>query len=64
MDDNSTRTGQSKDYIITAPNGSQTAITNLSKFCRDNKLTMSKMRAVAGGKAKAHKGYTVTRTMK
>jgi hypothetical protein len=32
---------QSKEYIITYPDGTEETITNISKFCKENKLSIS-----------------------
>jgi len=50
----------SKSYIITHPDGNQQIIKNLTKFCRENKLTTQLMRMVVYGKQTHHKGYKVT----
>lgn len=46
-----------EDWIITYPDGKQIEITNLEKFCRENKLDASHMGAVATGKEPHHKGF-------
>lgn len=47
----------SKAYIVTSPEGTQTHIVNLRKFCREHGLDHSTMSAVANGKAHYHKGW-------
>lgn len=50
-----------KKYNIITPDGDKIVIFNLSKYCRQNKLSNSHMSAVANGKRRHHKGYKVTR---
>jgi hypothetical protein len=49
---------KSMAWIIIQPNGEQLEIINLSKFCRENKLSSGSLRGVALGNRKQHKGYT------
>lgn len=46
-----------KPWIIIAPDGQILKTTNLAKFCRENNLVVNKMRAVAKGKKKIHRGF-------
>jgi hypothetical protein len=48
----------SREYIITDPNGNDSRIVNLTKWCRENGLDQGNMVRVSQGKAKQHKGYT------
>lgn len=50
--------GPSKKYIVVDINNNELEITNLNKFCRENKLTQPLMIAVANGKQKHHKGWS------
>lgn len=47
-----------KDYVFVSPSGEEVHVHNLSKFCRDNKLTVSNMNKVHTGGRKQHKGWT------
>jgi hypothetical protein len=46
------------EYTIKNPEGKIYVINNLSKFCKENRLTMSCMRRVIRGIHKQHKGWT------
>ena len=48
----------SREYIITDPNGNDSRIVNLRKWCSENGLDQGNMVRVSQGKAKQHKGYT------
>lgn len=52
----------SKTYSITTPDGETLKVTNLAKYCRENKIQNSHMTEVAQGKRKSHKGYTCSFT--
>ncbi|ABM63407.1 p31 HNH DNAse-like protein [Erwinia phage Era103] len=45
-------------YTFRNPKGEPVVIFNLSKFCRENKLTQGSMSTVKNGRAKSHKGWT------
>lgn len=45
------------EYIVTAPDGTEISVRNLSKFCRENDLLQNKMSNVATGSRKHHKGW-------
>lgn len=47
----------SKEYIITFPNGQQIQIKNMREFCKEYNLSASKMCLVAQGKRNHHKNY-------
>ena len=49
---------RSKYYIFINPQGEKTLIYNLEKFCRNNDVTKSAMRAVFAGTKTHHKGWT------
>lgn len=51
----------SKDWIVTAPDGSVTIIRNLTEFCRQNNLARVGMMDVANGKQKQHRGWKCSR---
>lgn len=46
-------------YKITNPEGDVKIIRNLSKYCRDNKLSLSMMNAIMTGARKRYKGYKI-----
>ena len=48
---------QSYDWELTYPNGDISIIRNLSKFCRDNNLSINCMRRVTRGERQSYKGY-------
>lgn len=48
----------SKHYKMLDPDGNVVEFFNMSKFCRDNKLTRANINSVIKGKRKHHKGYT------
>ena len=52
----------SKTYIVTFPDGTETTVTNLKQFCRENDLSQAHMSSVATGKRKHHKGYKARET--
>ncbi len=47
----------SKDYVVTCPDGSVKDVRNLSQFSRDNGLDHRYMQAVVRGRQYSHKGY-------
>jgi hypothetical protein len=47
----------SKNWLITKPDGEQIKITNLETFCKQNNLQSSKMSLVASGIRSHHKKY-------
>ena len=47
----------SLDWIVTNPNGQETKIRNLARFCRENKLEKRCMQYIAYGKMNSHKGW-------
>lgn len=51
------RTKTEKAYIVTDPNGKETYVFGLSKFCREHGLQQALMSKVAVGKRKHHKGW-------
>lgn len=48
-----------KHYKLITPDGELLEICNLSKFCRDNKLSQSCMSRVLNGLRRTHKGYSM-----
>ena len=48
-----------KSYIFRSKDGGVVNVYNLSKFCRDNKLTRGNMHKVINGERKQHKGWSV-----
>jgi hypothetical protein len=48
-----------KEWSFISPLGNPKTFFNLSEFCRENSLTEANMRAVASGRRKVHKGWTV-----
>jgi len=50
---------QSKYYLVTFPCNTEKVVYNLSKFCREHGLNQSNMTAVAYGRRKQHRGFTV-----
>jgi len=46
-----------KTYHFISPKNEPTTITNMNKFCRENKISASKMCLVAQGKRNHHKGW-------
>lgn len=52
------KTFKAKEWEITLPNGTKEIITNLSAYCRANKLCQSAMVIVSQGLQLEHKGYT------
>lgn len=52
------------EYIVMLPNGEEVKISNLHKFCLENKLDSSSMYGVANGHSSKHRGYRVTRISK
>jgi hypothetical protein len=48
-----------KTYRITDPSGKEIVVTDLSKFAKDNNLTVQRLYQLASGttRAKTHKGY-------
>ncbi len=55
------RTIAEKEWIVISPEGQETRIFNMAKFCRENGLQKSKMCAVAAGTRKQHKGWKALR---
>ena len=53
--------GNTKNWIITKPDGTKEEIKNLQKYCRENNLDSSKMSCVASGIRKHHKKYICER---
>lgn len=51
-------------WEITCPNGEIKIIKNLSKYCRDNKLSQGNMHNTATGRVKQCKGYKVKKLNK
>lgn len=51
------RAANSRSYVVTNPDGAETPITNLKKFCREHGLDAATMSTVANGKRKHHKGW-------
>lgn len=47
----------SKNWLITKPDGTKINITNLEEYCKLNNLASSKMSLVASGVRKHHKGH-------
>lgn len=47
----------SKNWIVTNPEGKTQQIKNLSRFCKENNLCCGNMQYVANGKYKQHKGW-------
>lgn len=47
----------SKDYVLVGPDGREIHITNMAAFCRDNKLSKSKMSELACGRRDRYRGY-------
>lgn len=48
-----------KDWIFTSPIGTISITDNLASFCRDNGLVINKMRMVAKGFKRTHRGWAV-----
>jgi hypothetical protein len=48
-----------KEYLIKKPDGNLELIENLTKYCRENNLSESTMRATLIGTTLSHKGYKV-----
>lgn len=46
-------------YTIKSPDGDIFIINNLHQFCKENNLTSTRMRSVAKGSSRHHKGWTV-----
>ena len=53
--------GNTKNWIITKPDGIKEEIKNLQKYCKENNLDSSKMSSVASGLRKHHKNYICER---
>ncbi len=51
----------SKNWLITKPDGTKTEIKNLQKYCKENNLNSSKMCSVASGLRRHHKNYICER---
>jgi group I intron endonuclease len=50
----------SKEWTIVDPNGNRYDIKNMAKFCREHNLDTGNMSAVAKGRYKQYKGWTVS----
>jgi len=50
-----------KKWKLKSPEGAEYLITNLRKFCEENKLDQGNMTKVADGTAKQHKGWSCQR---
>jgi predicted GIY-YIG superfamily endonuclease len=48
-----------KQWIVTHPDGHEEDVTNLNQFCMQHKLTQSCMSAVSKGQNTHHKGFAV-----
>jgi group I intron endonuclease len=48
-----------KEFLIEKPNGKTELIKNLTKYCRENNLRRTSMRATLIGKCLTHKGYKI-----
>lgn len=48
-----------KTYTLKSPSGEIVTFTNMSKFCKKNGLSNSKLCMVASGKQNSHKGWTL-----
>ena len=46
-----------KEWIVTFPDGHEEEVVNLSDFCKENKLSRSKMYEVAAGRMSHHKNF-------
>jgi hypothetical protein len=55
------RTIAEKEWIVISPEGQETRIRNMAKFCRENGLNKAHMCAVAAGARKQHKGWKALR---
>lgn len=51
----------SRDYIVTSPDGIEIRVRNLSRFCRDNNLSNKALSNVAYGLSTHHKGWKCRR---
>ena len=49
------------EFIITCPNGLKYTVNNMTNYCKEHGLILSKMSSVSTGKLKHHRGYTVER---
>jgi hypothetical protein len=49
----------SKEWTIMDPNGNRYDIKNMAKFCREHNLDTGNMSAVAKGRYKQYKGWTI-----
>lgn len=52
------KTFKARQWEIITPTGNKEIITNLSSYCRDNKLAQSSMILVSQGLRTQHKGYS------
>ena len=50
-----------KVWVLTSPSGEEIKVTNLSKFCRENSLSVSHLSEVASGHRKHSKGWKARR---
>lgn len=50
---------RTKEWTFISPGGESKTFSNLSSFCREYNLTEANMRAVAAGRRKTHKGWTI-----
>jgi len=48
---------KAKTYYVTCPSGNTSLITNLSLYCRNNKLIRANLLKVADGKRNHHRGF-------
>jgi len=53
----------SKTYLVELPDGEETEVTNMAQYCRENRLSTSKMSQLSTGKRKTYKGYKVSPIM-
>lgn len=56
---NTGREGNGKHYVLFSPDGVRTEIYNMSRFCKENNLSVSSMVQVANGKINQYKGWTL-----
>lgn len=55
----STWRSRCKTYILTDPNGAEYVVTHLALFCQHHKLHIGNLRAVAAGRLKHYKKWTM-----
>jgi hypothetical protein len=51
--------GRRKMFIVTTPEGDEMTVSNLKAFCRQHSLSDGSMIAVAQGKRRHYKGFSV-----